>query len=87
MRVGQRLYVLKLAALGEMSAKVAFLSQPMTQAQRAPRPAVNADAIVLRAGRDVVMGARAKFARWLKLVAPGVVDRMALKALNRDTSE
>ena len=40
--------------LPDMSAKVAFLSQPMTPAQRAPRPAVNADAIVLRAGRDVV---------------------------------
>lgn len=37
--------------------------------------------------RDVVMGARAKFARWLKLVAPAAVDRMALKALNRDTAE
>jgi short-subunit dehydrogenase len=35
--------------------------------------------------RDIVMGVRAKLGRWLKLVAPGVVDRMALKALNRDT--
>ncbi|HUG23886.1 SDR family oxidoreductase [Piscinibacter sp.] len=31
--------------------------------------------------RDIVMGAKGKLARWLKLMAPGVVDRLALKAL------
>ena len=33
--------------------------------------------------REIVMSAKGKLARWLKLIAPGVVDRMALKALQR----
>lgn len=33
--------------------------------------------------RDIVMSAKGKLGRWMKLIAPGVVDRMALKALNR----
>jgi short-subunit dehydrogenase len=42
-------------------------------------------AIILRAAggrrREVVMTPRAKFGRWLKLIAPGLVDRMALRAI------
>jgi len=34
--------------------------------------------------RDIVMTARGKAGRWLKLVAPGLVDRLALRALARD---
>jgi len=37
-----------------------------------------------RRRRDIVMTAKAKLGRWLKLLAPGVVDRMALAALARD---
>jgi short-subunit dehydrogenase len=33
--------------------------------------------------RDIVMTARGKFGQWLKLVAPGAVDRMASRALER----
>ena len=33
--------------------------------------------------RDIVMSAKGKLGRWLKLIAPGMVDRMALKALAR----
>ncbi|MCV5738413.1 hypothetical protein OFN56_41580, partial [Escherichia coli] len=36
--------------------------------------------------REVVMTTKGKLGRWLKLVAPRVVDRMALAALNRDTA-
>ena len=32
--------------------------------------------------RDIVMSAKGKLGRWLKLIAPAMVDRMALKALN-----
>ncbi|MDB5930148.1 MAG: short chain dehydrogenase [Polaromonas sp.] len=32
--------------------------------------------------REVVMSARGKLGRWLKLIAPGLVERMALAALN-----
>jgi short-subunit dehydrogenase len=35
--------------------------------------------------RDIVMSAKGKAGRWLKLIAPGLVDRLALKALNQDT--
>lgn len=34
--------------------------------------------------RDIVMSAKGKFGRWLKLIAPSLVDRLALKALARD---
>lgn len=34
--------------------------------------------------REVVMTAQGKFSRWLKLLAPGLVDRLALKALKAD---
>ncbi|HXD07876.1 MAG TPA: SDR family oxidoreductase [Burkholderiaceae bacterium] len=34
-----------------------------------------------RRQRDVVMTAKGKLGRWMKLIAPGMVDRMALKAL------
>jgi short-subunit dehydrogenase len=34
--------------------------------------------------REVVMSAKGKLARWMKLIAPGLVDKMALAALNRD---
>jgi RND family efflux transporter MFP subunit len=40
--------------LPDMSAKVAFLTQPMSEAQRVPRPAVSAAAVVSRGGRNVV---------------------------------
>lgn len=33
--------------------------------------------------RDVVMTAKGRLGRWLKLLAPGVVDKLALKALNQ----
>lgn len=33
--------------------------------------------------RDIVMSTKGKLGRWLKLLAPGVVDRLALKALNQ----
>ena len=34
--------------------------------------------------RDIVMTARGKLGRWLKLFAPGAVDRLALKALKQE---
>ncbi len=37
-----------------------------------------------RRRRDIVMSAQGKLGRWIKLVAPSLVDRLALKALNRD---
>ncbi len=37
-----------------------------------------------RGERDILMGARARLGRWLKLLAPGAVDRMARRALARD---
>lgn len=40
--------------LPEMSAKVSFLSQEVTEADRKPRPAVNPAAVVERGGRSVV---------------------------------
>ncbi len=33
--------------------------------------------------RDIVMTTKGKLGRWLKLLAPGVVDKLALKALNQ----
>jgi short-subunit dehydrogenase len=33
--------------------------------------------------REVVMSAKGKLGRWLKLIAPGVVDNLARKALNK----
>lgn len=33
--------------------------------------------------RDIVMTAKGRLGRWLKLLAPGVVDKLALKALNQ----
>jgi short-subunit dehydrogenase len=33
--------------------------------------------------RDIVMSAKGKLGRWMKILAPSMVDRMALKALNR----
>ncbi|MBC7993784.1 MAG: SDR family oxidoreductase [Rhizobacter sp.] len=33
--------------------------------------------------RDIVMTAKGKLGRWLKLLAPGVVDKLALNALNQ----
>jgi short-subunit dehydrogenase len=33
--------------------------------------------------RDIVMSTKGKLGRWLKLLAPGVVDKLALKALNQ----
>jgi len=37
--------------------------------------------------RDVVMTARGKAGRWLKLLAPDLVDRVALRALAREEAE
>ena len=37
----------------------------------------------LQRERDIVMSAKGKLGRWLKLIAPGLVDRLALKALNK----
>ena len=37
-----------------------------------------------RRRREVVMGARGKVGLWLKLIAPRLVDRMALRALKKD---
>ena len=34
--------------------------------------------------RDIVMSGRGKLGRWLKLAAPGLVDRMAIAALKRE---
>lgn len=34
--------------------------------------------------RDIVMTAKGRVGRWLKLIAPGLVDRLALKALHRE---
>ena len=34
--------------------------------------------------RDIVMSAKGRLGRWLKLLAPGVVDRLALKALTQE---
>lgn len=34
--------------------------------------------------RDIVMTAKGRLGRWLKLIAPGLVDRLALKALHRE---
>jgi len=34
--------------------------------------------------REVVMSAKGRLARWLKLIAPGLVDRMALQAIKQD---
>jgi len=34
--------------------------------------------------RELVMSAKGRLARWLKLIAPGLVDRMALQALKQD---
>jgi len=34
--------------------------------------------------RDVVMTVRGKLGRWLKLIVPGLVDRLAIAALTRD---
>jgi hypothetical protein len=36
-----------------------------------------------RREREVVMTARGKVGRWLKLVAPGLVDRIAARAIER----
>lgn len=33
--------------------------------------------------RDIVMSAKGKLGRWLKLLAPGLVDRLAMKALQQ----
>lgn len=44
--------------LPEMSAKVAFLSQAISDAERAPRAALNAAALTTRAGRNVVFVVR-----------------------------
>lgn len=37
-----------------------------------------------RRRRDVVMTAQGRLGRWMKLVAPALVDRIALKALHKD---
>jgi short-subunit dehydrogenase len=34
--------------------------------------------------RDIVMSAKGKLGRWIKLLAPGMLDRMALKALKKE---
>jgi hypothetical protein len=41
-----------------MSAKVAFLSRPLTAAEHESRPAVDAQAVVTRDGREVVFVVR-----------------------------
>ena len=50
---------------------------------------VDACARLIREGierrqREVLMSAKGRLARWLKLIAPGLVDRMALQALKQD---
>lgn len=37
-----------------------------------------------RRERDIVMSFKGKLSRWMKLLAPSLVDRLALKALNQD---
>ena len=37
---------------------------------------------VAAACRDIVTSAKGRLGRWMKLIAPRMVDRMALKALN-----
>jgi short-subunit dehydrogenase len=39
-----------------------------------------------RRRRNIVMSAKGKLGRWMKLIAPSLVDRLALKALNREAS-
>lgn len=39
-----------------------------------------------RRRRNVVMSPKGKLGRWMKLIAPALVDRLALKALNRGAS-
>lgn len=39
-----------------------------------------------RRRRNIVMSAKGKLGRWMKLIAPALVDRLALKALNRGAS-
>jgi short-subunit dehydrogenase len=39
-----------------------------------------------RRRRNIVMSAKGKLGRWMKLIAPALVDRLALKALNRGVS-
>ncbi len=34
--------------------------------------------------REIVMTAKGKLGRWLKLIAPGIVDRLALAALKQE---
>nr|WP_297357917.1 SDR family oxidoreductase [uncultured Caldimonas sp.] len=40
-----------------------------------------------RRQRDIVMSAKGKLGRWMKLLAPGWVDRMALAALNQSAKQ
>ena len=37
-----------------------------------------------RRDREVVMSLQGKVGRWLRLLAPGLVEKMALKALHND---
>ena len=39
---------------------------------------------MVRRRREVVMTAKGKIGKWLKLLAPGLVDRMALAAVKAD---
>jgi hypothetical protein len=39
---------------------------------------------MVRRRREVVMTAKGKIGKWLKLLAPGLVDRMALAAVKTD---
>ena len=34
--------------------------------------------------RNIVMSGKGKLSRWLKLMSPGLLDRLALKALSKD---
>ena len=34
--------------------------------------------------RDIVMSTKGRLGRWMKLIAPGLVDRLALAALNKE---
>jgi hypothetical protein len=39
---------------------------------------------MVRRRREVVMTAQGKIGRWLKLIAPWLVDRMVLKAVKKE---
>lgn len=56
--------------------------------ERGAMPVENCARLILdgaaRRQRDIVMSAKGKVGRWLKLIAPGLVDSLAIRALSRE---